>query len=123
MDSDLAKEAGSATLKEYGQFFKKQFLDFECLANGETNKTFLPIQITMDPNELVPVIELVSSDNTLMTKVLGVLTSLCAEVVHLKKEAFQKYVLLHCIICCFNSYKFVSYYHRHYYHLLMIPTG
>lgn len=93
MRTDIEKEAGTWILKRYGQFFKSQCQDLVNLSKDEfweENKTFLPIQVVMIPNELVPIPELVSSDNTLMTKVLCVLSSLCVEIVELKKEAFEK---------------------------------
>lgn len=92
MKSDIEKEAGTWILKRYGQFFKTQFQDLANVSNNdfwEENKTFLPIQVMMKPNELSPITELVSSDNTLMTKVLSVLSSLCIEVIALKTEAFE----------------------------------
>ncbi|KAL0880714.1 hypothetical protein ABMA27_001929 [Loxostege sticticalis] len=92
MGTDSEKEAGSYVLKSYGDFFKKQFQDLVALSDDwDGNKTFLPIQVHMEPNEHIPVTKLVSSDNTLMTKVLGVLTSLCVEVMELKREAFERY--------------------------------
>lgn len=93
MGTDSEKEAGSYVLKSYGDFFKKQFQDLVALSDDwDGNKTFLPIQVHMEPNEHIPVTKLVSSDNTLMTKVLGVLTSLCVEVMELKREAFERHV-------------------------------
>lgn len=93
MKSDFEKESTSNILKKYGIFFKMQYqvLAFNC--NNEIlddNKTFLPIQLLMSPHELVPITELVVSDNTFMTKVLSVFTSLCVEVNNLKEEAFEK---------------------------------
>lgn len=93
MRTDIEKEAGTWLLKRYGQFFKSQFQDLVSTTKDEfweENKTYLPIQVAMTTGELIPVTDLVSSDNTLMTKVLSVLTSLCTEVVALKKEAFEK---------------------------------
>ncbi|KAI8422461.1 hypothetical protein MSG28_006289 [Choristoneura fumiferana] len=94
MRTDLEKEAGSVLLKKYGQFFKQQYQDCISLANNEIweeNKTYLPVQVAMEPCELIPITELVSSDNTLMTKVLSVLSSLCFEVMALKKEAYERH--------------------------------
>ncbi|CAB3223603.1 unnamed protein product [Arctia plantaginis] len=94
MKSDIEKEAGTWILKRYGQFFKTQFQDLVNVSSDdfwEENKTVLPIQVIMKPNELLPITELVSSDNTLMTKVLSVLSSLCVEVIALKTEAFEKH--------------------------------
>lgn len=94
MRSDIEKEAGTWLLKRYGQFFKTQYQDLTGPLKGdywEENRTFLPIQVAMSSNELIQITDLVSSDNTLMTKVLSVLSSLCVEVVALKKEAFEKY--------------------------------
>lgn len=94
MRTDIEKEAGTWLLKRYGQFFKSQFQDLVSTTKDEfweENKTYLPIQVAMTTGELIPVTDLVSSDNTLMTKVLSVLTSLCTEVVALKKEAFEKH--------------------------------
>ncbi|CAH2991365.1 unnamed protein product [Chilo suppressalis] len=94
MGVDADKEAGSYILKSYGEFFKKQYQELVLLNNNaiwEDNKTFQPIQIFMEPTELIPVTRLVSSDNIMMTKVLGALSSLCVEVIRLKKEAFDRY--------------------------------
>lgn len=94
MRTDMEKEAGTWILKRYGKFFKSQCQDLVNLSKDEfweENKTFLPIQVTMTPKELIPITELVSSDNTLMTKVLSVLSSLCIEIVALKKEAFERH--------------------------------
>ncbi|KAM3964160.1 strumpellin and WASH-interacting protein [Aphomia sociella] len=94
MGSDTEKEAGTHILKSYGQFFKKQHQELLQVTENEKwedNKTFMPIQVTMKPNELISVTELVSSDNTLMTKVLSVLSSLCIEVTELKKDAFERH--------------------------------
>ncbi|CAG9113981.1 unnamed protein product [Plutella xylostella] len=94
MKSDAEKEAGSIILKEYGHFFKRQFLEYRsltCDEPWESNKTFVPIQAVMEPHEMVSLIDLVSSDNTLMTKVLSVLSSLCVEVIELKKEAYERH--------------------------------
>lgn len=94
MRTDIEKEAGTWLLKRYGQFFKAQYQDLASAVKGEfweENRTFLPVQIVMKPNELVPISELVSSDNTYMTKVLSVLSSLCVEVVALKTEAYDKH--------------------------------
>lgn len=95
MGTDFEKEAGSYILKSYGEFFKKQHQDLSTLTdNGlwEENKTYLPIQVVMEPSEHISVTKLVSSDNTLMTKVLGVLSSLCVEVMELKREAYERLV-------------------------------
>ncbi|XP_075974333.1 strumpellin and WASH-interacting protein [Anticarsia gemmatalis] len=94
MRTDVEKEAGTWILKRYGQFFKTQCQDLVNLTKDdfwEENRTYLPIQVAMIPNELVSITELVSSDNTLMTKVLSVLSSLCIEVMALKKEAFERH--------------------------------
>lgn len=104
MGTDFEKEAGSYILKSYGEFFKKQHHDLCTLTdNGlwNDNKTYLPIQVIMQPIEHISVTKLVSSDNTLITKVLGVLTSLCVEVVELKKEAFDRFVIDLKHIFCF----------------------
>ncbi|KAJ8721539.1 hypothetical protein PYW07_002314 [Mythimna separata] len=94
MRTDIEKEAGTWLLKRYGQFFKAQYQDLASTVKGEfweENRTYLPVQVVMTPEELIPITELVSSDNTLMTKVLSVLSSLCIEVVALKKEAFERH--------------------------------
>lgn len=91
--TDAEKEAGASLLRNYGEFFKKQYQDFQCLSgdrNLSANKTYLPIQVDMKQHELLPIIYLVSSDNILMTKVLSVLSSLCVEVMTLKQEAFER---------------------------------
>lgn len=93
MKHDTEKEAGTHILKSYGLFFKVQYQDLLTISHGqswEDNKTFAAIQMFIDPQELVSVAELVSSDNTLMTKVLSVLSSLCVEVMELRKEAFER---------------------------------
>lgn len=93
--TDAEKEAGASLLKNYGEFFKKQYQDFQSVSghgNWSENKTYLPIQVDMKHNELLPITYLVSSDNTLMTKVLSVLSSLCVEVITLKEEAFDRLV-------------------------------
>lgn len=94
MRSDEEKEAGASVLKKYGDFFKRQYQDFHtvCDAEWEENKTFLPIQVVMPQMELVRIPDLVSSDNTLMTKVLSVLSSLCSEIIALKQEAYDRLV-------------------------------
>lgn len=95
MKPDSEKEATTALLKKYGQFFKTQLQDLVSISKcemWEENKSFLPIQLIMAPTEAVPVIELVSSDNTLMTKVLSVLSSLCIEILQLKQEASERFV-------------------------------
>lgn len=95
MKSDTEKEISTALLKKYGNFFKTQLQDLVSLSRCEMwdeNKSFLPIQLVLAPTEAVPIIELVSSDNTLMTKVLGVLSSLCIEIIQLKQEAFERFV-------------------------------
>ncbi|CAG9785470.1 unnamed protein product [Diatraea saccharalis] len=94
MGTDTEKEAGSYILKSYGEFFKKQHQDLVLMSRNEVwegNKTFIPIQLYMEPSEQISITKLVSSDNTMMTKVLGVLSSLCVEVIELKKEAFERY--------------------------------
>ncbi|KPI92659.1 WASH complex subunit 7 [Papilio xuthus] len=94
MRSDTEKEAGAFILKNYGQFFKKQYQDHIQICGPTSlveNKTFLPIKIDMMPSEHIPIPELVVSDNTIMTKVLGVLSALCVEVSTLKKEAFERH--------------------------------
>lgn len=93
MRSDKEKEAGACILKQYGQFFKKQYQDHLQMCGSTSlveNKTYLPIKIDMMPREHIPIPELVASDNTIMTKVLGVLSALCVEVSTLKKEAFER---------------------------------
>lgn len=93
MKSDSEKEAGTYILKSYGQFFKKQYQDHMSICDHTLligNKTFLPIKVNMTPSELTQIPDLVSSDNTVMTKVLGVLCSLCVEVTNIKKEAFER---------------------------------
>lgn len=95
MKTDCEKAAGSIILKEYGTFFKQQLQDFHnIIQNGilENNKKYLPIQIVLEPKEIIPIIDLVSSDNKLMTKILGVFSNLCVEVSILRKEAFDRYV-------------------------------
>lgn len=93
MRTDLEKGASSLILKKYGQFFKIQYQELSLISKNEMweeNKSFLPIHITMSPSELIPITDIMSSDNTLITKVLSVLTSLCVEVTTLKKEAFER---------------------------------
>ncbi|KAJ2942683.1 hypothetical protein O0L34_g11224 [Tuta absoluta] len=92
--TDAEKEAGANVLQNYGDFFKRQYQDFSQVIYDqiwEDNKTYLPIQIAMEHRELIPITDLVSSDNTLMTKVLSVLSSLCVEIITLKQEAFEKH--------------------------------
>ncbi|XP_026732679.1 WASH complex subunit 4 [Trichoplusia ni] len=106
MRSDIEKEAGTWLLKRYGQFFKTQYQDLTGPLKGdywEENRTFLPIQVAMSSNELIQITDLVSSDNTLMTKVLSVLSSLCVEVVALKKEAFEKHFIFLSVYEEYNS--------------------
>ncbi|XP_072939264.1 WASH complex subunit 4 [Epargyreus clarus] len=96
MRSDTEKEAGTYILRNYGQFFKKQYQDFMSLSGHthgilEENKTFTPIQVVMAPSEATSVTALVASDNTVMTKVLSVLSSLCVEATALKTEALEKH--------------------------------
>lgn len=96
MRADVEKEAGSTLLKKYGQFFKQQYQDCISISNNEYwegNKTYLPVQVVMESCELIPITELVSSDNTLMTKVLSVLSSLCIEVMTLKREAYDRHFI------------------------------
>lgn len=95
MATDVEREASTNLLKKYGQFFKTQLHELITISHGnkwDENKTFMPIQLNYASVEHVPVIDLVSSDNTMMTKVLSVLTALCVEVKHLKQEAFQRFV-------------------------------
>lgn len=96
MKSEPAKIAGATLLKEYGAFFARHHEELSSLVDKDLtldeNKTFLPIQVVLDQNESISIIDLVSSDNTLMTKVLGVLSSLCIEVTNLKKEAFSRHI-------------------------------
>lgn len=95
MGTDVEKDASTNLLKKYGQFFKTQLHDLLSISDGmmwDENKAFMPIQLNYAPVEHVPVLELVSSDNTMMTKVLSVLTSLCVEVKRLKLEAFERFV-------------------------------
>ncbi|XP_049868543.1 WASH complex subunit 4 [Pectinophora gossypiella] len=92
--TDTEKEAGASILQSYGEFFKKQHQDYLLASNHdnwEENKTYLPIHVAMEHNEVTPITELVSSDNTFMTKVLSVLSSLCVEIVNLKQEAFERH--------------------------------
>lgn len=94
--TDAEKEVGASLLKNYGEFFKKQYQDFQSVfgdGHWSENKTYLPIQVDMKQQELLPITYLVSSDNTLMTKVLSVLSSLCVEVITLKQEAFNRLVI------------------------------
>ncbi|CAH2263502.1 WASH complex subunit 4 [Pararge aegeria] len=94
MKGDKDKEAGSYILRSYGEFFKKQYQDYVSLLGDEIkeeNKTFSPIKVVLESQEYVPVTDLVASDNTVITKVLSVLTSLCIEVNDLKREAFQSH--------------------------------
>lgn len=91
--TDREKEASAALLKKYGEFFKTQLTDLINISDGvmwDENRVFMPIQLNYAPVEHAPIIELVASDNTMMTKVLSVLTSLCVEVKHLKEEAFER---------------------------------
>lgn len=95
MGTDVEKEASANLLKKYGRFFRTQLQDLLAITDGnqwDENKAYMPIQLDYAPVEHVSVIELVSSDNTMMTKVLSVLTSLCVEVKHLKLEAFERFV-------------------------------
>ncbi|CAK1540475.1 unnamed protein product [Leptosia nina] len=90
----MEKEAGTHILKSYGNFFKQQYQDYNSMLksnNSGLNKTFLPIQVETLPLEWVAATELVASDNPVMTKILGIFTSLCVEVTSLKKEAFEKH--------------------------------
>ncbi|XP_032515167.2 WASH complex subunit 4 [Danaus plexippus] len=92
MKSDVEKEAGGRVLRSYGEFFKKQYQDYITILGDECteeNKTFLPIQAVLDSTERITMIDLVSSDNTLITKILSVLSSLCVEIEQLKSEAFK----------------------------------
>ncbi|XP_031762922.2 WASH complex subunit 4 isoform X2 [Galleria mellonella] len=94
MGADTEKEAGKHILKSYGEFFRKQHQELLLVTENEKwedNKTYLPIQVIMEWNEILSINELLSSDNILMTKVLSVLSSLCVEVMELKKEAFERH--------------------------------
>ncbi|XP_053612308.1 WASH complex subunit 4 [Plodia interpunctella] len=94
MKTDTEKEIGTQILKSYGQFFKNQHQDLLSLTSEQKwveNKTFLAVKICVDPKETISVTELVSSDNSLMTKILSVLSSLCIEITKLKEEAFTRY--------------------------------
>lgn len=97
MKSEAEKEAGAGILKQYSIFFKKQHQEYSAFSDDlllyGNNRSFLPIKITSEPKEIISVIDLVSSDNILLTKILGVLSSMCAEVVNLKKEAFERYII------------------------------
>lgn len=90
---EIEKEAGTVVLRRYGQFFKQQYQDYMSVKqNGtsEQNKSFLPIRIHLIPQELIPITELVISDNPVMTKILSIFTSLCVEIIELKREAFER---------------------------------
>ncbi|XP_068632527.1 WASH complex subunit 4 [Battus philenor] len=94
MGTDKEKVIGTSILKSYGQFFKKQYQDHLLLYDYKflaKNKTFLPIKIEMVSSEHIAIPDLVASDNVVMTKVLGVLSSLCIEVAALKKEAYERH--------------------------------
>lgn len=94
----MEKEAGTFILRSYGEFFKQQYQDYTSILDTgikEENKTFAPVQVVMKTNELTTSLDLVASDNTVMTKILSVLTSLCVEVNKLKTEAFERlYIFL-----------------------------
>lgn len=93
MRSNTETEAGTLILKKYGEFFKKQYQDYQKINENnvyEDNKTFSPIQVLISPNERITLTELVSSDNVIITKVLSVLASLCMEIKTLKIEAFNR---------------------------------
>lgn len=90
----MEKEAGTFILRSYGEFFKQQYQDYTSILDTgikEENKTFAPVQVVMKTNELTTSLDLVASDNTVMTKILSVLTSLCVEVNELKTEAFERH--------------------------------
>ncbi|KAJ0175617.1 hypothetical protein K1T71_008776 [Dendrolimus kikuchii] len=103
MKTDTEKEAKSNILKRYGIFFKKQYQDLSVSYDEkwEENRNYLPIQLTAGRTERIPIPQLVSSDNTMMTKVLGVFSSLCIEVMTLKKEAIEKYF---CYLSVYEEY-------------------
>lgn len=93
MGTDIEKESTTLVLRKYGQFFKTQLQDLASVTRDELwndNKSFAPIQLILEPSEKIPLIQLVSSDNTMMTKVLSVLSSLCVEIIHLKNEAYER---------------------------------
>ncbi|XP_059050047.1 WASH complex subunit 4 [Achroia grisella] len=94
MGDDTEKEVGTHILRSYGEFFKKQHQELLLVTENEKwedNKTFLTVQITRKATEIISMNELLSSDNTLITKVLSVLSSLCVEVMRLKNEAFERH--------------------------------
>lgn len=102
MTNDAEKEAGSKILRCYGDFFKKQYQDYTSFLeerSKDENKSFTPIQVVMMSRELISTTDLVASDNIVITKVLGVLSSLCIEIHELKKEAFERCVALRIKIC------------------------
>ncbi|CAK1601098.1 unnamed protein product [Parnassius mnemosyne] len=104
MKSDIEKEAGTYILRSFGQFFKKQFQDHISICNHGIlveNKSFIPIRVEIAPHELTPIPHLVASDNTVMSKVLGVLCSLCVEVTTLKREAFERHF---CFLAAYEEY-------------------
>lgn len=109
MKTEAETEAGALLLKDYGQFVKIQHQDLSCIngnfQNWEENKTHLPIQVLLEPQEEISIIDLVSSDNTLMTKILGVLSSLCVEVLNLKKEAYQRCIFFYYTFTLSLSFK------------------
>lgn len=86
------EKAGTLVLRSYGQFFKQQYQDNVRIIKDtcDQNKSFLPIQIQLMPKELLPITELVISDNPVMTKILSIFTSLCIEITELNSEAFEK---------------------------------
>ncbi|XP_047508769.1 WASH complex subunit 4 [Pieris napi] len=91
---EMEKEAGTVILRSYGQFFKQQYQDYISVIqndNSEQNKSYLPIRISLFPQELIPITELVVSDNPVMTKILSIFTSLCVEIIELKREAFERH--------------------------------
>lgn len=103
MREDNEKEAKSNILRRYGNFFKKQYHEIFmfCDEDWRNNRNFFVIELTANNMEYIPIPELISSDNTMMTKVLGVLTCLCNEVYILKQEAFEKF---YCYLSVYEEY-------------------
>lgn len=93
MKIEMEKEAGTLVLRSYGHFFKQQYQDYTFILkfdSYEENKSFLPIQIDLIPKERLPIIELITSDNPVMNKILSIFTSLCIEITSLKTEAIER---------------------------------
>ncbi|KAG8185393.1 hypothetical protein JTE90_018615 [Oedothorax gibbosus] len=98
VDDSVIKIVEEVQLKKYGNFlqgYTSQLKDIE-RALYETSSDFWkydldPVSLQVLPYERTSVLDLVSTDNKVLNKVISVLTVLCCEVDFLSNEAKRKY--------------------------------